>query len=297
MSSVANPFTDLVGCRLSLQQAAMGGVTTSDLVVAVAREGALGMIPASGLSPDQVVERYTACVAAAGAGARIGVSFLMPFLDRSAFEAAASIAPVVECFYADPDPKLVELAKNAGALVAWQVGSLEEASTAAAAGCDLLVVQGREAGGHVRGVTKLLDLVAQVGAREDLPLVAAGGVGTRDDVVATLDAGADAVRIGTRLLATFEADVHPTYAEALLRADSADTVLTQAFSMGWPDAPHRVLRHCITASDAPAAARSPLPPTRGFDGEVGSAALYAGKSVAAISRIEPAASVIRELMQ
>lgn len=296
MNAETDRFTDLVRCRLPLQQAAMGGVTTTDLVVAVAREGALGMIPASGLGATELAQQYTACTDAAGTGAQIGVNFLMPFLDLAAFEAAASLAPVVECFYADPDPKLVERAKHAGALVAWQIGSLEEAGAASAAGCDLLVVQGREAGGHVRGITRLLDLLEQVRAREELPLVAAGGVGTREDVVTARDAGADAVRIGTRFLATYEADVHPMYVEALIRADAADTVLTQSFSMGWPHAPHRVLRECITASDAAANARSPLPPTRGFDGEVGAAALYAGKSVSAVSRIESAGSVIRELV-
>lgn len=296
MGSETTRFTTLLGCRLPLQQAAMGGVTTADLVTAVAREGGLGMIAAPGHTAETVVGQYTSCMAAAGADARIGVGFLMPFLDLEAFEAAASIAPMVECFYADPDPKLIERGKKAGALVAWQIGSLDEAIAAEVAGCDLLVVQGREAGGHVRGVSRLHVLLEQVHAKVDVPLVAAGGIGSSADVVAARAAGADAVCIGTRFLATDEADVHPLYLAALVRAGAEDTVLTEAFSMGWPDAPHRVLRESIAASDAPASSRSPLPPTRDFVGEVGESALYAGKSVGHIAKLESAAAVIRDLL-
>jgi NAD(P)H-dependent flavin oxidoreductase YrpB (nitropropane dioxygenase family) len=160
-----------------------------------------------------------------------------------------------------------------------------------------VVVQGHEAGGHVRGTTPLLPLLEEVRTRVDLPLVAAGGIGSGAQVAAALRAGADAVRIGTRLVATLEADAHPAYVEALVDADARDTVLTEAFAMGWPAAPHRVLRHCVGASDADAARRSPLPPTRGFAGDVASAALYAGTSVEHVTTIAPASAVIDELVR
>jgi len=77
---------------------------------------------------------------------------------------------------AEPDPRLVELVHAGGALAGWQVGSLEEARRAVGAGCDLLVVQGAEAGGHVRGTMALLPLLASVREAVTVPVLAAGGI-------------------------------------------------------------------------------------------------------------------------
>ena len=289
-------FTQLVGCRVPIQQAGMGGVSTPELAAAVARAGGLGMLGGAGLSAAQVAEQLDAALGVAGEDGRIGVNFLVPFLDPAAFESAAELAPVVECFYGAPDEELVERGHHGGALVAWQVGSLDEARAAVDAGCDVLVVQGHEAGGHVRGTTPLLRLLDEVRDRVALPLVAAGGIGNGERAAAAFAGGADAVRIGTRLLATPEADVHPAYAAALVTAGADDTVITEAFSLAWPNAPHRVLRSCIAASGDDPSIRSPLPPTRDFAGRWEAAALYAGTSVDDVRRIEPAARIVGELV-
>jgi nitronate monooxygenase len=290
------PFTRLVGCRLPLQQAGMGGVTTPALAAAVAAEGGLGMVAAAGLTSDQVCAQVAAALELAGNGARVGVNFLVPFLDDQALEAASRVAALVECFYGDPGTALVERV-HGGALAAWQVGSLDEARAAVDAGCDVIVVQGVEAGGHVRGTSPLLPLLEEVRGATRVPLVAAGGIGSRPAMAEVMLAGADAVRVGTRFVATTEADVHPAYRDALLAAGAGDTVLTEAFSMGWPHAPHRVLHQCVEASRLEPAMRSPLPPTRAFDGEVASAALYAGEAVGAVTGVLPAAAVVRELIR
>jgi len=275
----------------------MGAITTPALAGAVAAEGGLGMIAAAGLSPDDVVARVRAGLDIAGDGARIGVNFLMPFLDQDALDAASQSAAVVECFYGDPDPAIVQRIHHGGAISAWQIGSPDEARAAADAGCDVIVVQGCEAGGHVRGTAALLPLLGEVRAALDVPLVAAGGIGSGAAVAAALLAGADGVRIGTRLVATAEADVHADYAAALVAACADDTIVTETFSLGWPTAPHRVLRHCIDASALDPTARSPLPPTRGFRGDVAAAALYAGRSVEHVTAVVPAAQVVRDLVR
>ena len=275
----------------------MGGVTTPGLAAAVAREGALGMIAAGGLPADVVVGQVGAAIDTAGAGTRVGASFLMPFFDERAIDAVSGIAALVECFYGDPDARVVRRIHDGGALAAWQVGTDVEARAAVDAGCDVVVVQGREAGGHVRGTVPLLQLLDRVRGRTDVPLVAAGGIGTGTAMAAALLAGADAVRVGTRFVATSEADVHPSYGAALIAAGSDDTVLTEAFSMGWPHAPHRVLRRCVEASALDPALRSPVPPTRAFDGDVAAAALYAGESVGDVTAVLPAAAVVRELVR
>jgi NAD(P)H-dependent flavin oxidoreductase YrpB (nitropropane dioxygenase family) len=290
-------FTSLVGCRVPLQQAGMGGVTTPALAGAVARDGGLGMIAAAGLPADAVGGQLRAAIDAAGADGRVGVNFLMPFLDERAIDAVSGIAALVECFYGDPDASVVRRIHDGGSLAAWQVGTDDEARAAVDAGCDVVVVQGLEAGGHVRGAVPLLQLLDRVGGRIDVPLVAAGGIGSGAAMAAALLAGADAVRVGTRFVATTEADVHPAYSAALIAAGADDTVLAEAFSMGWPQAPHRVLRHCVEASALDPGLRSPVPPARSFDGDVAAAALYAGESVGEVTAVVSAAAVVRELVR
>ncbi|HNH37067.1 MAG TPA: nitronate monooxygenase, partial [Microthrixaceae bacterium] len=286
-------FTGLVGCRVAIQLAAMGAVSTPALAGAVAGAGGLGMLSGTALPPDELDRQLSSAVAAAaGGGGAVGVGFLMPFLDVAAFEAAASAARLVECFYGDPDADLARRAHDAGALLSWQVGSLDEALRAVDAGCDLVVLQGTEAGGHVRGASGLIDLVSTARPRLEVPVIAAGGIGTPERATEALAAGADAVRVGTRFLAATEADVHPGYLAALVAAGGDDTTITEAFSGGWPNAPHRVLISCVTASDADPLTRSVICPTRGFTGDVTGAALYAGRSVGAVTGETTAAAIV-----
>jgi len=112
--------------------------------------------------------------------------------------AAAARVRIVDFYWADPDPALVEVAHRGGALACWQVGSLEEALAAADAGCDVVAVQGTEAGGHIRGRSPLRPLLDAVLNRVDLPVLAAGGIGDAGAFAAVLAAGADGARAGTR---------------------------------------------------------------------------------------------------
>lgn len=289
-------FTRVIGVRIAIQQAGMGGVSTPALAAAVARAGALGMIGAAGLDATSLRGHLESATRDAGPGGRIGVNFLMPFLDLDVLDVAATEAPLVECFYGDPARRVVDRIHAGGALAAWQVGSRDEALAATGVGCDVLVLQGVEAGGHVRGTTPLIELLRAVRPETDLPLVAAGGLATGQGIAAALEEGADGVRIGTRLVVTHEADVHPEYADALVRAGRGDTVLTETFALGWPNAPHRVLRSCAELSDTDPSRRSPMPPTRGFEGDVSAAALYAGTSVEHIEEMLPAEVVIARLV-
>lgn len=282
-------FTSLIGCRLPLQLAGMGVIGTRALAVAVADAGALGMMPADALAHDD-----------APVPPAVGVNFLMPFLDLALVERAATHARVVEFFYDEPDAALVDIVHTGGALAAWQVGSRDEACRAVDAACDLVIAQGVEAGGHVRGTTPLQELVPSVREAVQVPVVAAGGIVTRDDVRRAFDAGADAVRVGTRFVVAHESAAHPSYADALCAATGDDaTQLTTAFEVFWPNAPHRVLRSAIAAARAlpdDPLRWSCMPPTRDAEGEIEAMALYAGTGVSRITRREPADAIVRELM-
>ena len=304
-------FTELIGCHVPLQQAGMGGVAGPDLAIAVSDAGALGMLGLPMIPADAVADLLDGVAKATASP--VGGNFLMPFVDPAAVEAAASRARLVEFFYGAPDPALVEIAHAGGAVAGWQVGDPEEARAARDAGCDLVVAQGVEAGGHVRGTTGLLPLLDGVldAVGDTTPVVAAGGIGTARAVRAVLAAGADAARVGTRFVATEEADTHPVYAQALVDAGAQDAVLTTAVGVMWPDAPHRVLRSCVEAAEAVAEEpvgemamgdmRMPLPrfavpcPSRSTTGNIAAMALYAGQSVGAVTKVQPAGDVVREL--
>jgi NAD(P)H-dependent flavin oxidoreductase YrpB (nitropropane dioxygenase family) len=241
----------------------------------------------------------------------VGVNFLMPFFDRAALDAAAHRVRVIDFFYGDPDRDLVRAAHAGGALVSWQVGSAEEARAAAAAGCDLVVAQGDEAGGHVRGTAGMLTTLARVLEAVQVPVIAAGGIGSARDAAAALAAGASAVRVGTRFIASRESGAHPEYVRAVLDARAEDSILTDLFSVGW-DAPHRALRSSIEAARSlaseivgstewggntiPIERFSVMSPDRETTGEIRAMALYAGRSVEHAREAKPAREIVAELM-
>jgi nitronate monooxygenase len=292
--AVPSRFTEMFGCRYPLQQAGIGGVANPDLAIAVARAGGLGM-----LTGTVGREALSAQLDALPSGASIGVNFLVPFLDRVALDDASNRSPYVELFWGAPDADVVGTVHAGGARAGWQVGSAEEARAARDAGCDVIVAQGIEAGGHVRGTLGLLPLLGEVRTVLDLPIVAAGGIGTGTAMAAALVAGADAVRVGTRFMAASESIAHPTYVEALIRAGADDTVVTTAYGDGWPDAPHRVLKSAIAAGQALGADQSWAPdwPTSTSVGAVEARALYAGQSVGAVRSRQPAAAIVAELVE
>ncbi len=316
---LSTPFTQLLGCTRPIQSAPMsGGIATPAMVAAVARAGGIGMLPVQGLPPSVMEEMVTAVPEDARPG--VGVTFLMPYFDDAAFEAACTLAQagsvrLIDFYYRDPDAALVEAVHAAGVLASWQVGSVEEAIAAEQAGCDLITVQGQEAGGRQRSTGPLSVLLPAVRARVRVPVVAAGGLSNPRAVAAAFALGADAVRVGTRLIASEESGAHPGYQEAVIEACIGATETTDRFSGEWPygPEPHRVLRSAIEAAsawpeDQPVArmAMGPeefdvprfhaAPPNLSTTGNVQAMALYAGVGVADVTKQEPVASIIEELM-
>jgi len=291
---IVTRITDLFGCRYPVQQAGMGGLATADLAIAVARAGGIGMLSGA-IGHDALSTQLDALPV----DAAIGVNFLVPFLDRAAVDEAAGRSPFVEFFWATPNPELVDVVHDSGARVGWQIGSADEAKAALDAGCDVIVAQGVEAGGHVRGTLGLLPLLDEVRAVVDVPVIAAGGIGTGHAMAAALVAGADAVRVGTRFVAAIESTAHPVYVAALIDATGDDTVITTAFGHGWPDAPHRVLKSSIDAGRKLGAAQSWSPdwPQTGYAGPAEARALYAGQSVGAVRTRQSAAEIVAELVE
>ncbi len=308
-------FTEMVGCSVPIQQAGLGTLANPRLAAAVTNAGGLGMVSVSGGTPDEIAKWLdTAREKTSGPiGANIVLHFMDPATLQDCVATAAARARVVDFFYAEPDPALIETVHAAGALASWQVGSREEALAAVKAGCDFIIAQGVEAGGHVRGKISLMALLNEVLEVVGVPVLAAGGIGTGRNVAAALAAGADGVRVGTRFVPAEESGAHPQYVQALIGAHARDTIYTDVFSVLWPDAPHRVLRSSLEAAqafkgetvaeglDEDSGERYPIPlfgsvtPRKVMTGTIEAMPHWAGESVNGVKKVQSAAEIVQEL--
>jgi nitronate monooxygenase len=312
------PLCDLLGIEHPIVQAPMGGPAVPRLAAAVSNAGALGML-VLGRSDD------------AGAPVRElrGLTqhpFAGNFVLREDQHARLEVAleaglAIVSLFWGDPTP-YVDQVHDAGALLVHTVGSAEEAKRVVAAGADVVVAQGWDAGGHVWGQVGTLALVpAVVDAVAPTPVIAAGGIGDGRGVAAVLALGAQGAWVGTRFLMAEEAPVHEHYRRRLIEAVETDALwFPDLFDGGWPDAPHRALRNATidaweAAGRPPAGSRpgegeqvatsstgaaipryASLTPLDGMDGDIDAMSLWAGQSVALARRVEPAADIVAELV-
>ena len=305
-------FTNLVGCTAPIQLAGMGPVCSDELCAAVSEAGGLGMITVAATSPETLEGRLDHIRRLSSHP--VGTNFLVPAVDRECLRIAARSVRVVDFFWGDPDPELVSIAHAGGALVSWQVGSVDEARAAEKAGCDFIIAQGIEAGGHIRGTLGLLPVLTHVLDAVRVPVLAAGGVGNGRTFNAVLAAGAAGARCGTRFVAATESGAHPAYVAALVRADADEAVRTSLYNVGCPLCPstHGVLRSAIEAAQAlsgemagemrmgdqvmPVRRFQGVPtPVKAMSGHIEAMCCYAGQSVGDVHGVKPAAAIVREL--
>ena len=205
---------DLRALDVPVVQAGMGAVSGDELAAAVSEAGGLGTI-AGARAP--IADELAA--ARALTGGPLAVNLLLPFLRLGDAEAAAAADAIVTfcAGHAGSRP-------GPGSIGA---GTVEEALAAVGAGADAVIVQGVEAGGHVRGRTPLLELLERVLAAVRVPVLAAGGIVDAAVVEAVLDAGAVAAVAGTRFLLSDECRAHPDYKRRCQEAD--ETVVTEPY--------------------------------------------------------------------
>jgi NAD(P)H-dependent flavin oxidoreductase YrpB (nitropropane dioxygenase family) len=251
----------------------------------------------------------------------------VPFLRPGIVEAMAdSSINAVTFFWGDARDHVeaIKLLHRNGIKVIWQCGFADEAKWACDAGVDAIMAQGFEAGGHVRGETTTFALIPEVrDAIGDVPLIASGGIADGRGLAAVLALGADAACFGTRFLASTESAAHRVYKERIVRASARDTIHTKLFDIGWPDAPHRVLRTEIVdvweKAGRPESGKRPgegkdiaqshradveiplvnytvMPPADYVDGDIERLPFYAGQSCTIIGEIIPAAEIVRRIV-
>ena len=309
---------DLLGCDYPIVLAGMGGVARSELVAAVTQAGGYGFLGMVRERPGQIraeIDQVRACTPRA-----FGVNLIPAATEPSLLEAElvacieARIAAVA--LFWDLYPDIVRRLRDEGILVACQIGSAQEAEEAQESGAHLLVAQGREAGGHVRGHKALRTILPEVLAVTDLPVLAAGGLGDGRDLAEVLSMGAQGAMLGTAFLATEESFAHDYHKRGVIEASPDQTLLTQAFHINWPPgASVRVLANSVTRGERgdpcrqegekiqigdeagrPVYLFSTDSPLRTTSGDLEAMALYAGQGVDRVTAVVPAAHRLRSIV-
>jgi NAD(P)H-dependent flavin oxidoreductase YrpB (nitropropane dioxygenase family) len=309
-------LTDRLLIRHPIIQAPMGTCSGPELAAAVSNAGALGSIAVWPFSPERAAQLVSDAIARTDKPFSVNIRADLGQHEhiRATLHGGATI---VHLFWGDPTPHAGTV-RSAGAKLLCTVASEDEAKQALDAGADVLVAQGWEAGGHVRGNTSTLALVpAIVDLAASVPVVAAGGIVDGRGLAAVLALGASGALMGSRFVASEESSAHPDYKRAIVAARHADTILaTHLFDIGWPDAPHRVLRNSTVRlwEEAGSPSSGPRPgendtiatrpdgrsvpryavstPLVGMTGELEAMALYAGQGVQGITAVLPAATIV-----
>jgi len=297
MNEHARKLCEKLALNLPVYQAGLGGIAGPDLAAAVSNAGALGHLGGIRMGAENlrqwIIETKTKT------NKPFGVNLVPPGGGPDGFEAQFQVVldekpAVVSLFWREFRDE-IRRAKDSGIITMVQVGSVSEGITAAKHGADVIIAQGMEAGGHVRGTVALLPLLSElIHTIPHSPVIAAGGIARAEDVKTVMDAGAAGVWVGTRFVATDEALAHDYYKQRLVDATTDDTRHERLYSFGWkPGTPYRVL------PGAPwwnpfgwVAGGARKKDKRSY---AKSLKLYAGQGVGGITKIEPAAAVVHDL--
>lgn len=223
---MTNKIVDLFKIKYPIIQGGMIWNSGWKLASAVSNEGGLGLLGAGSMYPEVLREQIAKCQAATDKPFGVNLPMLYPDIDKHIETIIEYKVPIV--FTSAGNPKnWTETLKKEGITVVHVVSSLKFALKAQEAGVDAVVAEGFEAGGHNgRDETTTFCLIPNVSRHLDIPLIAAGGIGTGRQVVAAMALGADGVQMGSRFAATFEASSHELFKNEIIKAEEGSTQLT-----------------------------------------------------------------------
>jgi len=298
-----NRITYLFQIRYPLIQAGMIWASGWRLASAVSNAGGLGLLGAGSMYPDVLREHIQKCKAATDQPFGVNVPLLYPDIDQLMNIIVEEKVPIV--FTSAGNPKTwTGFLKDQGIKVVHVVSSSKFAKKAEEAGCDAVVAEGFEAGGHNgREETTTMVLIPAVRAAVSIPVIAAGGIGTGTQMLAAMVLGADGVQVGSRFVCTPEASSHQAFKEAIVQASEGDTQLAMKKVV-----PVRLLKNKfaeeIKAAELRGASEEELKQILGrarakkgmFEGDMEEGELEIGQVSALIHEIKPAAAVVEEMM-
>lgn len=299
-----NRITSLFDIELPIIQAGMIWASGWRLASAVSNAGGLGMLGAGSMYPEVLQAHIRQYKAASSKPFAVNLPLLYPDIDKHIQIIIEEKVPIV--FTSAGNPKTwTAMLKSHGITVVHVVSSSKFAQKAQEAGCDAVVAEGFEAGGHNgREETTTLVLIPAVAKAVDIPVIAAGGIGTGAQMAAALCLGAEAVQVGSRFVASHEASSHEAFKQAVVQAQEGDTKL-----MLKTLTPVRLLKNefyqAVEAAENNAASKEELAALLGrgrakkgmFEGDMQEGELEIGQVSALINSIQPAAEIVHELWQ
>lgn len=306
---ITTRLTRLWGIDRPIIGAPMAGRSGGRLAAAVSAAGGLGMFGVGDVTPPNWILDQAAIAAEAGKPYGIGLMVWALEEHPEQFEAVLEAAPaVVSLGFGDPAP-YVDRAHAAGISVVAPINDMTQLRQALDAGVDAICVQGADAGGHTGhlGTMPLMQMVLSYMAvhAPGIPAAVAGGIGNGRGLAAVLAAGADAAWVGTALLASPESEGSDAHRAAIVKANSADTLLTDIYDRAEQKAwntklwPTRTLRNGFTdvfAEDAEMGhvTDAELVQARGEDGDFAiDLKVHAGQGVSMVLSESPAGEVVR----
>jgi len=301
---MTNRITTLFNINYPIIQAGMIWASGWRLASAVSNAGALGIIGSGSMYPDVLREHIRKCRAATDKPFGVNVPLLYPDIDQHIQVILEEKVPIV--FSSAGNPKTwTALLKENGVKVVHVVSSSKFARKAEEAGCDGVVAEGFEAGGHNgREETGSMVLIPAVAAAVRIPVIAAGGIATGRQMLAAMVMGAEGVQMGSRFVASEEASSHEAFKKAVLNAQEGDTVLTMKQLT-----PVRLIRNGFYQQVMAAEQRGASPEElkmllgRGrarkgmFEGDLEEGELEIGQVSVLVDRILPAEEIVKKVWQ
>ena len=321
MASLQTPLCRILHIDTPIVQAPIGPATNPALTAAVSNAGGLGMLAFLRRDADEI--RRLISETHELTERPFGGNFILRGLEatEARLEACIESGVSVISFHWDEPYEYVDRIHAANTLVMYTVGNAEDARRAVDAGVDIIVAQGWEAGGHVRGEVATMALLPRVvDAVSPVPVISAGSIADGRGVAAALMLGADGVWVGTRFAASEEADIDPSYKERIINSSETDTLLSRVFNGGW-DAAGRALRNSTIemweargrpgdgqrpgegeiiaqgTDGAPIVRYASIGPYTGVTGDLEGLSNWAGQGVGLVNRIQPAAEIVKELAE
>lgn len=297
-----NPVTTLFNIQYPIIQAGMVWASGWKLTSAVSNAGGLGLIGAGSMYPAVLREHIQQCKTATDKPFGVNIPLMYPEVEELMKIIVEEKVPIV--FTSAGNPTIwTGYLKEKGITVVHVVSSSKFASKAEEAGCDAVVAEGFEAGGHNgREETTTMVLVPLVREAVKVPVIAAGGIASGRQMLAAMVLGADGVQIGSRFVCTPEASSHMAFKEAVIKAAEGDTLLSMKKLM-----PVRLLKNHffdeVRAAEIRGANEEEMKQLLGrgrakkgmFEGDLENGELEIGQVSALINDIKPAADVVKEI--
>ncbi len=275
-----------------------------ELASAVSNAGGLGLIGSGSMYPEILREQILKCQAATDQPFGVNIPLLYPNIEEHLTTVIELNVPIVFTSAGNPKAHTARL-KAAGITVVHVVSSKKFALKAQEAGVDAIVAEGFEAGGHNgREETTTLCLIPSVADAVDIPVIAAGGIGSGKAMLAAMILGADGVQVGSRFIATPESSAHMAFKERILQAEEGDTKLTLK-----EITPVRLLNNPFAQEIQAIYERHGTPEElaahlgRGrakkgmFEGDLDAGELEVGQVSAMIRSVKPAGEIVNEMIE